>query len=93
MIRKSILETPAFWDAVRVAVFGKVGAVEICLLKAESAWALGSPLAPMKKLLREPLLHFVLLGALLFAAYHLVYREPKADPQRIPSVRARSSTW
>ena len=37
----------------------------------------------MKKLLREPLLHFVLLGALLFAAYHLVNREPKGDPQRI----------
>ena len=31
----------------------------------------------------EPLLHFVLLGALLFAAYHLVNREPKVDPQRI----------
>jgi PPIC-type PPIASE domain len=37
----------------------------------------------MKKLLREPLLHFVLLGALLFAAYHLMNREGKADPQRI----------
>ncbi|HEY5705135.1 MAG TPA: peptidylprolyl isomerase [Terrimicrobiaceae bacterium] len=37
----------------------------------------------MKNLLREPLLHFALLGALLFAAYRLVNREPKADPQRI----------
>ena len=37
----------------------------------------------MKKLLREPLLHFVLLGALLFTAYHLVNREPKGNPQRI----------
>jgi len=37
----------------------------------------------MKKLMREPLLHFVFLGALLFAAYHLVNREQKVDPQRI----------
>ena len=37
----------------------------------------------MKKLLREPLLHFGLLGTLLFAVYHLVNREQKVDPQRI----------
>ena len=33
--------------------------------------------------LREPLLHFVLLGGLLFAVYRLADRGPRADPQRI----------
>jgi hypothetical protein len=37
----------------------------------------------MKKLLHEPLLHFVLLGALLFAAYSHLNREPADSPQRI----------
>jgi parvulin-like peptidyl-prolyl isomerase len=37
----------------------------------------------MKKILHEPLLHFALLGALLFAAYSFLNREPAADPQRI----------
>ena len=37
----------------------------------------------MSNLLREPLLHFVLLGGLLFAGYSLVNPEPGADPQRI----------
>lgn len=35
------------------------------------------------KLLREPLLHFVLLGAALFAGYHFLNREPQAGPQQI----------
>ncbi len=33
----------------------------------------------MKKLLREPLLHFVLPGGLLFAAYGFINREPGAS--------------
>ena len=37
----------------------------------------------MKKWLREPLLHFVLLGGLLFAGYGLARREPRSDPERI----------
>jgi hypothetical protein len=37
----------------------------------------------MKQLLREPLLHFFLLGALLFAAYDRLNPEPEANPQRI----------
>ena len=35
------------------------------------------------KLLREPLLHFLLLGAALFAGYRLVNREPQAGAQQI----------
>lgn len=35
------------------------------------------------KLLREPLLHFVLLGAGIFAGYHFLNREPQAGPQSI----------
>jgi hypothetical protein len=37
----------------------------------------------MKRILQEPLLHFALLGALLFAAYGFLNRDPAADPQRI----------
>jgi hypothetical protein len=35
------------------------------------------------KLLREPLLHFVLLGAALFAGYHFLNRAPQTGPQQI----------
>lgn len=35
------------------------------------------------KLLKEPLLHFLLIGAVLFVAYGLVNREEEADPQSI----------
>jgi hypothetical protein len=35
------------------------------------------------KFLREPLLHFVLLGAALFGGYHLLNRRPQTDPQQI----------
>ena len=41
-----------------------------------------STLAPMTKLLREPLLHFVLPGGLLFAAYGFINREPGASWMR-----------
>lgn len=34
-------------------------------------------------MMREPLLHFLLLGALLFVAYGLAHRGPEASPQRI----------
>jgi parvulin-like peptidyl-prolyl isomerase len=37
----------------------------------------------VKRFLREPLLHFALLGALLFAAYAFLNREPAPGPQRI----------
>lgn len=37
----------------------------------------------MKRWLAEPLLHFLLLGAALFAGYRLVHREPARDPQAI----------
>ncbi len=37
----------------------------------------------MKKLLREPLLHFALLGGLLFAAYGFINRDAGAEPQDI----------
>ncbi len=35
------------------------------------------------KFLREPLLHFVLLGAALFAGYHFLNRSPQTGPQQI----------
>src|SRR5262245_17287731 len=34
----------------------------------------------MKRLLREPLLHFLVLGAVLFAAYHYLQPAPSAAP-------------
>jgi hypothetical protein len=37
----------------------------------------------MKQLLREPLLHFFLLGALLFAAYDRLNLEPEGSPQQV----------
>jgi len=37
----------------------------------------------MKRLLREPLIHFFLLGGLLFAAYGLLNPAQEAQPQRI----------
>ncbi|MCI0534903.1 MAG: peptidyl-prolyl cis-trans isomerase [Verrucomicrobiales bacterium] len=37
----------------------------------------------MKQLLKEPLVHFIVLGALLFAGYRLVNREPQAGPADI----------
>ncbi len=37
----------------------------------------------MRTLLREPLLHFVVCGAILFAVFRLVNREPEADAQSI----------
>ena len=37
----------------------------------------------MKKILREPLLHFLLLGAAIFAAYGLVSRHSRAEPGKI----------
>jgi hypothetical protein len=37
----------------------------------------------MKRLLREPLLHFFVLGALLFAAYDLLNSEPEVSEQQI----------
>jgi hypothetical protein len=37
----------------------------------------------MRRLLREPLIHFFLLGAVLFAAYDLLSPEQLAQPQRI----------
>ena len=37
----------------------------------------------MKRLLREPLLHFLLLGAVIFAAYSLVARPTGSEPGKI----------
>ena len=37
----------------------------------------------MKKILKEPLLHFLLLGAALFAAYGLVSKRTSAEPGKI----------
>lgn len=37
----------------------------------------------MQKLLREPLLHFLLLGAAIFAAYSLVTKRSSAEPGKI----------
>jgi len=37
----------------------------------------------MKKLLREPLLHFLLLGAAIFAAYSLVSKRSSTEPGKI----------
>jgi len=37
----------------------------------------------MQRLLREPLLHFLVLGAALFAGYRLLNPEPGRDPQQI----------
>ena len=37
----------------------------------------------MRKWLREPLLHFALLGGLMFAAYGLAHRDLRAAPDRI----------
>ena len=37
----------------------------------------------MKRFLHEPLFHFALPGAPLFAAYGFLNREPVAKPQRI----------
>ena len=48
----------------------------------------------MQKILREPLLHFLLLGAGLFAAYGLVGERPSSgEPGRSSSAPGRSSTW
>ena len=37
----------------------------------------------LKKILREPLLHFLLLGAAIFVAYSLVSRPNSAEPGKI----------
>jgi len=37
----------------------------------------------LKKLVREPLLHFLLLGAVIFAAYSLVSKHTSAEPGKI----------
>jgi hypothetical protein len=37
----------------------------------------------MRKLIREPLIHFVLIGAALFASYAALNREPEAQPDQI----------
>jgi hypothetical protein len=37
----------------------------------------------MKKILREPLLHFLLLGIAIFAAYSLVSRRGSQEPGKI----------
>jgi hypothetical protein len=37
----------------------------------------------VKRFLHEPLVHFALLGALLFASYGFLNRDPAANPQRI----------
>ena len=37
----------------------------------------------MKRILREPLLHFLLLGAMLFAGYHLVSKHTGFEPGKI----------
>ena len=44
-------------------------------------------IAPIKRLLREPLLHFLLIGAALFAAY--AYFEPRLDTATAPSRQIR----
>lgn len=38
---------------------------------------------PIKKLLREPLVHFLVLGSGLFVAYSLVSKPPGGEPGRI----------
>jgi hypothetical protein len=43
----------------------------------------------IRKLAREPLLHFVLLGAAIFAASSLLARDQRSDPQEIVVTRAR----
>lgn len=55
----------------------------------------------MKRLLREPLVHFLLLGAVIFAAYWFVSRNREAPPQQIVLTQGRiesmvvtfSRTW
>lgn len=37
----------------------------------------------MKRILQEPLLHFLLLGAAIFVAYSLVARPNSAEPGKI----------
>ncbi len=37
----------------------------------------------MKRLIHEPLLHFLLIGAAIFSAHHLVYGPPGDEPGRI----------
>jgi hypothetical protein len=44
---------------------------------------------PLKKLLREPLVHFMLLGAAIFAAYSLLSRPTGAEPGKIVVTRGQ----
>ena len=46
----------------------------------------------MRRLLREPLLQFLVLGAMLFAAYHLVGRQDVEAPEKI-LLFVRSCVW
>ena len=43
--------------------------------------------ASLKQLIREPLVHFVVLGAAIFGAYHLLNRGTASDPQDIVVTR------
>jgi parvulin-like peptidyl-prolyl isomerase len=48
----------------------------------------------LKKLAREPLLHFLLLGALIFVAYGLVSKHISSDPGKIVVTRGQlASMW
>ena len=38
----------------------------------------------MNRILREPLLHFLLLGAVIFAIYGLVSKSTSGEPGEIP---------
>ena len=48
----------------------------------------------MKRILREPLLHFLLLGAVIFAAYNLVSKHTSNDPGKIVVTQGQlASMW
>ncbi|MGB8785313.1 MAG: peptidyl-prolyl cis-trans isomerase [Terriglobales bacterium] len=48
----------------------------------------------MKRILREPLLHFLLLGAVIFAAYSLVSKHTSSEPGKIVVTQGQlASMW
>lgn len=48
----------------------------------------------MKRILREPLLHFLLLGAVIFAGYNLVSKHTSTEPGKIVVTQGQlSSLW
>ena len=42
------------------------------------------------KLLRDPLLHFVVAGAILFAGYELINRGELTRPRLVPSISVKA---